>query len=53
LTRGEGWKTFLNTRDDFQREIKYVGQNPRGIGCAEQRWDFVQPYDGWLPGFRG
>lgn len=46
---GKGWKVFLNTREDFDRVIRYIRENPLKIGWPEQRWDFVQPYDGWLP----
>ena len=52
-TGGEGWKTFLNSRADFEREIDYIRQNPLKIGRPEQCWPFVKPYDGWLPGYRG
>jgi REP element-mobilizing transposase RayT len=48
-TKGAGWKGFLNTVRDFQRTIEYVRGNPREIGRAEQTWDFVTVYDGWLP----
>jgi REP element-mobilizing transposase RayT len=48
-TKGPGWKTFINTQRQFQNEIRYIGNNPRKIGKPEQKWDFVQEYDGWLP----
>ena len=48
-TDGAGWKTFVNTRKQFEREIDYIRQNPIKIGRAEQAWDFVTAYDGWLP----
>ena len=51
-TGGEGWKTFLNTRRDFEREIEYIRQNPLKIGRSEQHWNFIKPYDGWLPAYR-
>lgn len=47
---GPGWKVFLNTRADIRRTIPYVEANPRKIRCPAQKWDFVVPYDGWLPG---
>ena len=47
-TKG-GWKGFLNTRGDFERDIKYILQNPDKIGRPEQEWIFVTAYDGWLP----
>ena len=50
---GPGWKGFLNTRQDFEREIEYIRENPIKIGWPEQRWEFVQPYKGWMPGYRG
>src|SRR5207249_676838 len=50
---GPGWKTFLNTCGDFEREIVYIRGNPEKIGRPEQTWAFVTPYDGWLPGYRG
>lgn len=49
-TKGTGWKGFLNTARDFERTIKYIRENPLEIGWPEQRWTFVTPYDGWLPG---
>jgi len=52
-TDGPGWKVFLNTRRDFEREIEYIRQNPLKIGWPEQRWEFVKKYDGWMPGYRG
>jgi REP element-mobilizing transposase RayT len=48
-TKGPGWKTFINTQRQFQNEIRYIENNPKKIGKPEQKWDFVQEYDGWLP----
>jgi REP element-mobilizing transposase RayT len=48
-THGAGWKTFVNTQQQFEREIKYIRQNPTKIGRPEQSWSFVTAYDGWLP----
>src|ERR1019366_3814862 len=48
-TKGPGWKSFINTRKQFEKEIDYIRRNPVKIGRPEQSWDFVQPYDGWLP----
>ncbi len=45
----KGGKVFLNTQRDFVRTIKYIMDNPLKIGWPVQEWDFVQPYDGWLP----
>lgn len=47
---GPGWKVFLSTRDDMWRIVRYVEQNPIKAGRPAQTWDFVKPYDGWLPG---
>lgn len=47
---GPGWKVYLETQEDIRRTIHYVEQNPVKIGCPVQRWDFVKPYEGWLPG---
>jgi REP element-mobilizing transposase RayT len=47
---GPGWKVYLETRDDIRRVIEYVESNPMKAGRARQRWEFVTPYDGWLPG---
>lgn len=47
---GPGWKVFLDTQEDISRTIKYIEQNPVKIGRPLQQWDFVIPYDGWLPG---
>jgi REP element-mobilizing transposase RayT len=48
-TGGNGWKTFVNSRRQFESEVEYIRKNPRKIGRAEKVWDFVTPYDGWLP----
>ena len=48
-TDGAGWKTFVNSRRQFENEIEYIRRNPTKIGRAEQVWDFVTAYDGWLP----
>jgi REP element-mobilizing transposase RayT len=52
-TDGAGWKGFINTRQDFEREIDYIRQNPEKIGRPQQTWEFVQPYKGWMPAYRG
>lgn len=46
---GPGWKVFLETRDDIERTIKYIEDNPFKAHRPAQRWDFVTKYDGWLP----
>lgn len=48
-TDGAGWKTFVNSRRQFECEIEYIRQNPIKIGRPEQVWDFVTAYDGWMP----
>jgi len=50
---GPGWKVFLNTRDDIERTVRYIQDNPVKAGYADQRWDFVKHYDGWMPRYRG
>ncbi len=47
---GPGWKVFLETREDIQRTVHYVEQNPVEIERHAQSWPFVKAYDGWLPG---
>ena len=48
-TDGAGWKTFINSRRQFEKEIGYIERNPLKIGRPKQTWVFVQPYDGWMP----
>ncbi len=52
-TDGPGWKTFINSRRQFEKEIEYIRKNPLKIGRPEQVWEFVRKYDGWMPGYRG
>ena len=47
---GQGWKVFLDSADDVYRTIKYIRRNPIPLRKPIQEWDFVKPYDGWLPG---
>jgi REP element-mobilizing transposase RayT len=47
---GPGWKVFLDTIEAVERAIEYVRQNPVKIRRPIQEWDFVTPYDRWLPG---
>jgi REP element-mobilizing transposase RayT len=47
---GPGWKVYLNSREDIERVIHYVRMNPIKIRRAPQVFDFVTPYDGWMPG---
>lgn len=50
---GPGWKTFVNSRRQFEAEIEYIRGNPEKIGKPIQDWPFVKPYDGGMPGYRG
>lgn len=47
---GPGWKVYLESHLEIERTIRYIRANPIKAGVAEQVWDFVQAYDGWLPG---
>lgn len=47
---GPGWKVFLFTQEDVRRTVRYIEDNPRKAGLSDQQWDFVTPYDGWMPG---
>jgi len=47
---GPGWKVFLDTREDIERTIRYVRDNPVKIDKPVQTYDSVKDYDGWLPG---
>jgi len=47
---GPGWKVFLDSRDDIERVCRYIEDNPVKVRRARQHWEFVTPYDGWLPG---
>jgi REP element-mobilizing transposase RayT len=47
---GPGWKVFLNSRADIERTVRYIELNPLKANLPAQAYDFVQPYDGWLPG---
>lgn len=47
---GPGWKVFLWTQADMVRTEKYIEGNPTKARQPAQKWDFVKPYDGWLPG---
>jgi REP element-mobilizing transposase RayT len=47
---GPGWKVFLETVDDMRRVVRYIENNPVKAGRPRQYWEFVQPYDDWLPG---
>jgi REP element-mobilizing transposase RayT len=46
---GSGWKVFLNTREDMERIVRYVRDNPIKAGLPLQVWSFVIPYNGWMP----
>lgn len=47
---GPGWKVFLFTQEDMWRIVRYIEDNPRKAGLPDQHWDFVTPYNGWMPG---
>jgi REP element-mobilizing transposase RayT len=47
---GPGWKVFLNSREDIERTIRYIYENPLKARMSPQIWEFVKAYDGWLPG---
>jgi REP element-mobilizing transposase RayT len=47
---GPGWKVFQSNRAEMERAGRYVEGNPGERGLPAQRWAFVTPYDGWLPG---
>ncbi|HXG11980.1 MAG TPA: transposase [Gemmataceae bacterium] len=46
-TGGGGWKVFLDHPEEVRRTIRYIEKNPLSVGLGEQRWPFVQVYDGW------
>jgi REP element-mobilizing transposase RayT len=41
------YSAFRHTPDDVWRTIPYIDENPEKEGLLPQRYDFVQPYDGW------
>ena len=47
---GPGWKVYLDTRQEIQRVVKYIDDNPIKARRLRQSWSFVTRYDGWLPG---
>ncbi|MGH7199859.1 MAG: transposase [Planctomycetaceae bacterium] len=46
---GPGWKVFLESQADMRRIVAYIRNNPVKAGRPVQEWDFVKPYDGWMP----
>jgi REP element-mobilizing transposase RayT len=44
---GCGWKVFLDSLDEVRRTVRYIEQNQIKLRLPEQRWAFVQRYDGW------
>jgi REP element-mobilizing transposase RayT len=46
---GPGWKVFLDSREDIERTVRYVEQNPAKARLPGQTWAFVTPYDRWPP----
>jgi hypothetical protein len=49
---GPGRKGCLDCREDLERTIRHIEQNPVKIRKPIQKWEFVVPYDGWLLGLR-
>ena len=47
---GPGWQVYLDSREAMERIVRYIQANPGKSRLADQHWDFVQEYDGWLPG---
>lgn len=47
---GPGWKVFIDTERQLRATIRYIEENPIKARRPAQKWDFVTPYDGWLPG---
>ncbi len=46
---GPGWKRFQSTAEDIWRIVRYIRANLAKARRPEQFWEFVTPYDGWLP----
>ena len=46
----KGRAVYKNTREEMEVPVEYVEGNPREAGRPAQHYDFVKPYDGWLPG---
>ncbi len=46
---GPGWTVYQNTREDMERTVRYIEENPLKAGLPAQHWPFVTPYVGWLP----
>jgi REP element-mobilizing transposase RayT len=46
---GPGYAVYQDSREDMERVVRYVEENPTKAGLPEQHWDFVQTYDGWVP----
>ena len=47
---GPGWKVFLDSREDIERTIRYILNNPLKANRPAQIFEFVQENVGWLPG---
>ncbi len=41
---------YLETRADIWRVVEYIEDNPTRARRRRQTWEFVTPYEGWLPG---
>lgn len=46
---GPGWKVYLDSIGDMRRTVRYIELNPEKIGLPRQAWDFVTPYNNWIP----
>jgi REP element-mobilizing transposase RayT len=44
------WKVFLDSEEAIENAIRYVEANPVDEGKPEQKWSFVQPFDGIAEG---
>jgi REP element-mobilizing transposase RayT len=44
---GPGWIVFMEHPEDVRRTIRYIENNPAGMGLPPQQWSYVQRYDGW------
>jgi REP element-mobilizing transposase RayT len=44
-----GWKVFLDSREDVGRAVRYVESNPAKEGKRPQHWSFVAPLPAALP----
>ncbi len=45
-----GYNRFILTPQQMRNTIEYIASNPSKEGLPAELWDFIQPYNGWLPG---